>query len=766
VRLCREKLEFIDLSETAMSIDGLPAIRRWRLARGYLIALVLSLIFLALTAYHSAATLLTRLEETSVMRAASGAAISGRIGIEVAAFLLTQLALHAAFAAAAWGLAVASGVIWPEVREKLGRMVVGWFSLLATATIAYNAYWYPRTLMGAYYNDIVAINVGPWPLGRIIYLGVAGCGIAVLTAALWKKSRRLVLFRSVRRAGIVLLIAGAGVATAIWAASSPHYNGSVGGRPPHVIILGIDSLRLEHLQRYGGTGTTPNLDVFLTDADLLRDTTTPAARTFSSWTAILTGRSPTVTGARFNLAARSSVAANPTIGDVLRSEGYRTVYSTDEVRFANIDESFGFDQVIAPRIGASDFLIGTYNELPLATVVVNTRLGQWLFPFSHANRGVASMFRPETYLDRVERELSFDAPTLFIAHLTAAHWPYFVSDTPFGISNPDGSGEHPLYHVGLETADEMFGQMVDLLRRKGALDNAVVVVLSDHGEAFGLPGDTPFGENNAFFIEGLRAPIKMKDHGHGQSVLSPSQYKVLLGFRSFGSHNAFSSSGREWNLPVTVEDIAPTILGLLDTLGDPLNATGRSLAPLLRGDTSASPELAMDRVRYTETDLSVLPAPGGGVDEAATARQNSMFFNVDYSTGRLEISKRYEPLAIAFKERAAFTRNQLLAALPAGPYAHQYLLFDLTTGNGQLLLGPPGADQRDAQRLWNALHTHFDGELKPAVAVTRDDWARIDQEWRDFLHTYERQQVARPPSSSAEPAAAAGLSPGDSSSRS
>ncbi len=750
------KTEFIDLAETAMSVEDSLGIRRWRLARGYLIALALSLIFLALTAYHSAATLLTRLEETSVMRAASGAAVSGRIGIEVASFLLAQLALHAAFAAAAWGLAVASGVIWPELREKLGRMVVGWFSLLATATIAYNAYWYPRTLMGAYYNDIVAINVGPWPIGRVIYLGVAVCGIAVLTAALWKKSLWLVPFRSARRAALALVVTGAGVATAIWAASSPQYNGSVGARPPHVIILGIDSLRLEHLQRYGGTGSTPNLDAFLADADLLRDTTTPAARTFSSWTAILTGRSPTVTGARFNLAARSSVAANPTIGDVLRSRGYRTVYSTDEVRFANIDESFGFDQVISPRIGASDFLIGTYNELPLASVVVNTRVGQWLFPFSYANRGVASMFRPETYIGRVERELSFDAPTLLIAHLTAAHWPYYVSDTPFGVSKPDGSGEHPLYHVGLETADEMFGQMVALLRRKGALENAVVVVLSDHGEAFGLPTDTPFGENNTPFIEGLRAPLEMKDHGHGQSVLSPSQYKVLLGFRSFGRQGEFKSSGREWSLPVTVEDIAPTILDLLHTQGDPLHATGRSIAPLLRGDISVGPEFAMDRVRYTETDLSVLPSPGGGVDEAATARQNAMFFNVDYLTGRLEISKRFEPLAIAFKERAAFTKTHLLAALPAGPYAHQYLLFDLTTGNGQLLLGPPGADQGDAQRLWNALHTYFDGELKPAVAVTRDDWARIDQEWREFLHTHESRQVAAPPGSFAEPAAAAG----------
>jgi len=725
--------EFSNLPEMTISTGGPQALRHLRLTRGFLIALGLSILFLILTAYQSAATLFSRIEQTSVMRAASGAAVSGRIGVELAWFLTAQVALHVAFAAAAWGLAIASAMIWQNAREKFGRIVVGWFSLLAAATIAYNAYWYPRTLMGAYYNDVVSVSVGPWPVAKLVYWGVVAFAAIISAAAIWRVGRPAVVARPSRGALVALTAIVAGVASVLWAEAGPLLERNGGERRPHVIILGLDSLRLEHLKRFGGSGATPNIDQFLAEADLLRDTTTPAARTFSSWTAILTGRSPTVTGARFNLAARNSVAANPTIGDVLRERGYRAVYSTDEVRFANIDETFGFDQVITPRIGASDFLIGTYNELPLASVVINTRLGHWLFPFSHANRGVATMFRPETYLGRVDRELSFESPTLFIAHLTAAHWPYYVSDTPFGISDPDGVGEHPLYHIGLETADQMFGQMIALLRRKGALENSLVVILSDHGEAFGLPGDRLFGENLHAFVEGLRAPIKMNAFGHGQSVLSPAQFKVLLGFRSFGEFQGLRSAGREWDIPVTVEDIAPTILNLLAVPGDPLNATGMSLFHVLRDEQPDEPTFAMDRVRFTETDLSVLPAADGGVDEIGTARKNSMFFRVDQSTGRLEISEPVEPLAVAFKERAAFSKDELLAALPAGPDAHQYLLFDLATGNGRLLLERPGSEQPESQRLWDALHSHFGAELKPAVAVTREDWPRIDQEWRDFF---------------------------------
>ena len=102
----------------------------------------------------------------------------------------------------------------------------------------------------------------------------------------------------------------------LWPANHSGIAAAAGSVRPHIIILGIDSLRLEQLRRFGGTGVTPNLDRFLAKADLFSDTTTPAARTFSSWIAILTGRAPTVTGARFNLAERSSVSANPTVADV------------------------------------------------------------------------------------------------------------------------------------------------------------------------------------------------------------------------------------------------------------------------------------------------------------------------------------------------------------------------------------------------------------------------------------------------------------------
>ena len=698
--------------------------------KGLAIAVGLWCFFMFATAYTSAATLLDRVASTDVMKAASGNAWSSVLVWQALSFLGAQLLLHLAFALACWLLALATAVIAPKLAVKFGRIVVGWFCVLAAAALIYNALWYPRTLIGAYYHHAVSRQIGPVHLGQLVYYAAfASCVLILLLACLRILRSATPAVRRISLAGSAF-VAMALIAMAMW----PNQRSAVAAAPdglrPNVIVIGIDSLRLDELKRFGGTGLTPNLDRFLEQADVFADATTPAARTFSSWVAILTGRAPTETGARFNLGARSSVRANPTIADVLRDVGYHTVYSTDEVRFANIDESYGFDQVVTPKIGASDFLIGTYNELPLASMVVNSKVGKWLFPFSYGNRGVATMFHPETFLTRIEREVQFTEPTFFISHLTAAHWPYYTADTPFGVSKSDKDGIRPMYSIGLQTADRMFGELVRTLESKGALENAIVVLLSDHGEALGLPGDFIF--NGKFGVDGLLVPMKANVFGHGQSVLSKSQYQVLLGVRSFGTRTLTGAGGRTFGTPITVEDIAPTILQALDVPGDPLAASGSSFLPYLQ--TGQDGPVGMpERIRFTETDLRVLPAPGGGVDEAATASENAVFFTVDPSTGRLHVKGSYEPLALAFKERAAFTKKQLLAAMPAGPYAHQYIFIDFERKHGQLLMARPGDNAPEAQRLWDAMAAHYSDELKTPVATSPADLPRIAKEWGSFL---------------------------------
>ena len=701
------------------------------LRKGLLTAILLSILYLAGTAYVSVVTLLDRVQSTDVMKAVSGDLWSLRIGGQMAYFVLAQLAVHLALGVLAWMLARATAEFSREAREKFVLVVIGWFSLLGAAALAFNALWFPRTFFGAHYYDAMVHRVGPLHVGQLIYGSASVAAVLALLAggAVWLRRQE-----PKRRGKWLAGLALAFIAAMAWSASPSQWFGQTAKSDPsrpNVILLGIDSLRLEELARFGGTkGNTSHIDSFLRDADIFPDASTPMARTYGSWVAILTGRAPRVTGARNNLTPRDLVQSSPTIGDVLRSAGYHTVYSTDEVRFANIDESYGFDQLITPPIGASDFIIGTYNELPLASVVINTRLGQVLFPFSFGNRGAAVMFEPKTYLARLKRELSFDKPTFLVVHLTAAHWPYYTAETPFGVSEQQTPEDRPIYRIGLRTADAMFDQVVSVLRSKGAFENAIVVVLSDHGEALILPNDAVV--KNGAFVKGLGAPLKVLDVGHGQSVLSQTQYKILLGFKSFGG-GGFRNAGRDLQVPATAEDISPTLLDLLNIQGNPLNSPGLSLAPWLQAEGTLDPGPESARIRFTETDLAVIPDVRGEVDEVETAKANSKFFVIDPVTTRMHIRHRMLPLVRAFKERAAFTTTHLLGAMPAGPNAHQYVYFDLATGNGELLLARPGPELPEGQRLWDALHEHFAGELKPPTRTTIDQWPTIAAEWRDFF---------------------------------
>ena len=436
---------------------------------------------------------------------------------------------------------------------------------------------------------------------------------------------------------------------------------------PNIVILGVDSLRLAELQRFGGPGRTPNIDAFLRKSDIFPDTTTPLARTFPSWMSILTGRSPRSTGAVFNLIRREDIDDDPTIGDMLATRGYRTVYATDEVRFANIDRTYGFDQVITPPIGAVDFLIGQIGDLPLSNVVANTRLGGFLLRYLHANRGIAYLYRPDTFVDRLRHELPAGGPVLAAIHLTVAHWPYFHAGTPLGLQMHGGEAPSPAYVEALQTADRMFQEVLDVLQSKGILENALVVVLSDHGEAFGIPSESLLNVTDS--VDGLQAPVEVLNWGHGQSVLSPVQYQVLLGFRGFGSQAEIGAQGRD--LPAIGEprgrraDRDGVVARALSRAVD-----GISLAPLLRSPLSSrGPD--EHRIRFTETDFVVTPTDSGEVEEEDAARQAARLLEVDRTSGWLQWRPEMVGPLLAKKERAALDATRLLAAMPAAPDGHQ-----------------------------------------------------------------------------------------------
>lgn len=620
----------------------------------------------------------------------------------------------AAFAAAAWfvhslaGFAAVLLALLTErafpggIRARRSSLVAGWFMVLAGLAFASNAALHPSSVFSSddSWWHVPQFGFTPAEIG----LGLAALLVTVLFA-------RAAYHFSARARHVGFVTAAAVLAAGVLLAS-PSLLGATSAPPasdrPHVVILGVDSLRNDLLVPRRGAANTPEIRAFLGQAIRFSDASTPLARTYPSWLSILTGRHPTTTNARYNLMPRSAVHAGDTLGDALRPYGYRAIYATDEVRFANIDRSFGFDQVVTPPIGAVDFLLGYAGDMPLVNLLARTPAGRWLFPSNNANRAAATTYEPRQFLRRLENEVTISGPTLLAIHLTLAHWPYAWA----GMSLPTRPEAYrDDYARALETVDGQFASVLDILRQKHVLDNAVVVVLSDHGEALGADDDSMLRKI------GTGTEIWDSLWGHGTSVMSPNQYHTLLAMRAFGrARLPGAAGGRDW--PVSLEDIRPTLEELV-TNRAPAQVDGLSLLPYLAG--ARDPAELDSRFRFTETDFNTPATKAGQFAASGVFQEAASFYELDQETGWVQLRTDRMAELLSQKERAVFTGHSLLAALPQpGGGAWRYLLTDRDHPDPKVLEGPPGSwKDPNARRLWAALDARFPGELSAPADLPR-----------------------------------------------
>jgi arylsulfatase A-like enzyme len=131
-----------------------------------------------------------------------------------------------------------------------------------------------------------------------------------------------------------------------------------------------------------------------------------------------------------------------------------------------------------------------------------------------------------------------------------------------------------LYDGDVAHADRIVGGFFEALRKDGSLDRVLVVVLSDHGEELWdrEPGYSP-------------------DHGH-------SLYQELVHVPLLVRWPGQVPSGARIRTPVSLLDVAPTLLELARLPADPVHQ-GRSLATTLR--TGSEPEartIQVESVQY------------------------------------------------------------------------------------------------------------------------------------------------------------------------
>jgi hypothetical protein len=683
---------------------------RPRRAEGLVLGLLLGAGFLALSLVRilgdaNSALFGGRVLEATLEQSLWGSALVTRL----AAFAGALLAAHLALGFVAWILARLSLAAWPRSSNGVRAWTCFWAVILMLWVLTANAHWFPSSSLGNPYAGLAQLAIGGVELFLLISLLVWGA--IALTACRFLLSTPRFDRRTTAAVGATAcLVAGfALISETVPRASAVQ---GVDRDKPNVIVIGFDSLRTDFIGGASGATLTPAIDEFLSRATLFSDAITPLARTFPAWVSILSGRHPHTTGAVINLFPRDLIREGDTLPELLRSVGYKTFYGIDEVRFSNLDESYGFDRMISPPIGSTDFLIGFFADTPLSNLLVNTALGKVLFSQLHGNRAAAVTYDPDAFIAQLDEGLELDSPSFIAVHFTLPHWPYTWASGP-PLLRGYGSIDKLIasYPAAVTRVDQQFQDLMKLLDGKGALENAIVILLSDHGESL---GDTlPFTQGE---------DTDPKAYGHGTEVLARHQYQVLLSMRTYGEPPLRLTDRRVVASPVSLEDVTPTVVDLLG-IETAEAFDGVSLVPLLTGSQSG---IDSNRVRFLETEFN---PPGFNVNEltgASDLASAAKSYRIDPETDRVLIRADQVGDILARRQYAALRDGSLLASLPVEGGLAQSLVF--AGADAEIIWldsAPDPAGDSVAADLWRALSQRFEpvrnrSVLAPASVNTND----------------------------------------------
>ncbi|MBK8595457.1 MAG: sulfatase-like hydrolase/transferase [Holophagales bacterium] len=258
-----------------------------------------------------------------------------------------------------------------------------------------------------------------------------------------------------------------------------------------LVLVSIDTLRSDHLPFYGYSGVeTPALAALRKDSILFERAYSHAPLTLPAHASIFTGRLPAEHGARDNLGYRLKPDV-PTLAELMKKAGYATGGAISAVVLGGgtgMGRGFDFyeDSVEPTRTHEATGRVQRPGDETEAL------LGRWLAPVAGG------------------RFFAF-------LHLYEPHAPYEPAEAFRSRFQSPYDGE-------IATADAIVGTFLERLKKAGAYDRSLVILLSDHGEMLGEHGEDEHGV--FLYRAALQVPLLVKLPGNalaGSSVPSPVQ---------------------------------------------------------------------------------------------------------------------------------------------------------------------------------------------------------------------------------------------------
>ena len=332
-------------------------------------------------------------------------------------------------------------------------------------------------------------------------------------------------------------------------------------RKPNIVLLGIDSLRADHLSSYGYHRlTSPHIDRFAQQGVLFENTFSAHIPPTSAYGSMLTGMdvfTTQVVALRHKGPLREEVK---TLAEILKEQGYTTVC----VGFSGNPSSRGFDEYL-------DYTAwGSWDEgrLPKAqnlneqAIPALERLladDKPFFLFLRHMDPHAPYLPPEPY-ERIFYSGDECDPANKSMQPVLAFKPFcdfLASWLPPGIT--DQAYVTAQYDGAIAYMDAAIQTIFTALESRGVLDETIVAVNGDHGETLYEHGC--FFDHHGIYDNVLHVPLILR---------YPAKLPAGKRVKGFNQH----------------KDLLPTLLELAE-IDAGIAFDGRSLLPMIRGEVAS-----------------------------------------------------------------------------------------------------------------------------------------------------------------------------------
>jgi len=242
----------------------------------------------------------------------------------------------------------------------------------------------------------------------------------------------------------------------------------------NLLVITLDTMRADRIGAYGySAARTPNLDDLAKNGIMFTDCYSPVPLTLPAHCSLFTGRYPLGHRVRDN-GTFFLGEAETTLAETMIRAGYDTyAVIASFVLMAKFGLNQGFS-VYDDSLNADELLRNFYSEIPADAVYA--KFHQWF-----ENRGKKKFF---AWVHFYDPHLPYDPPEEF-----------------------RGSGDSPmdLYDGEVAFTDFHVGKILEDLAGENVLDDTLIVVVGDHGEAFGEHGE--YGHSVFCYEENLKIPL-------------------------------------------------------------------------------------------------------------------------------------------------------------------------------------------------------------------------------------------------------------------